>query len=120
MGTFLFFIIFFFLATQITPDPETPQFYPDGDNYQEFGSALSDNFASETDSQQVVHLVWGIEGIDRDGTDPTDWEDIGEVVYSEDVPDLILTADEQQYLVQVCDDLLCVYSEYSCRYCCSK
>merc|ERR1719295_2528717 len=29
MVTALFFMIFFFLATQIEPDPETPQFYPD-------------------------------------------------------------------------------------------
>lgn len=48
MVTALFFLIFFFLATQITPDPDPPQFYPDGNNYQEYGSALTDNFASES------------------------------------------------------------------------
>ena len=104
------------MATQIEPDPETPQFYPDGNNYQEYGDALSDNFASATDQQQNVFLVWGIDGIDRTGTNPEDGDDIGEVVYSDYAPNFSLSTAEQLYIAQISDDLLCVYNTYNCRY----
>merc|ERR1719204_3053342 len=116
MASFLFFLIFSFLATQLEPDPETPQIYPNGNNYQEYSDAVSDNFASSTDTQQVIHISWGINGIDRDGTDPTDSEDTGTVIYSDNIPRFAFSTDEQQYIAQLCDDLLCLHGDYICRY----
>lgn len=95
-------------------DPNLPQVFPNGNNYQEFRDALTDNFASETGLQLTANIVWGIDGIDRDGTDPTDGADIGSVIYADEMT--FYHPDEQQYIASVCDDLLCVYSDYSCRY----
>merc|ERR1719334_1911470 len=113
-ASLVFFLVFFYLSAQLEADPEAPQFFPDGDNYNEFPKALSDNFASQTQQQLTAEIVWGIDGIDRDGTDETITEDIGRVIYSESVS--FFSGDEQQYICQFCDDLLCLYSDYACRY----
>ena len=115
MATLVFFLVFFMLTSQLEADPEIPQFFPAGNNYNEYGAALTDNFASETGLQLTARVVWGLEGIDREGTDPTLFDEIGEPIYSEEGVSF-LTADEQRYIAQFCDDLLCVYSDYSCRY----
>ena len=112
--TFAFIFVFVYLAFQLEPDPDTPQFFPDGDNYQEFAGALSDNFASENAYQFSTQIVWGIDGIDRTGTDETVPDDIGKVIYSKNIS--FWEPDEQTYIAQFCDDLLCQYSPYACRY----
>ena len=88
--------------------------FPNGNNYQEFRGAITENFASETGLQLTALIVWGIDGIDRDGTEPTDIDDIGKPVYADNIS--FYRPEEQQYIASVCDDLLCVYSDYSCRY----
>eukprot|EP01084_Bolivina_argentea_P002491 4595_1 len=113
-GSFVFFLIFFYLAVKLEADPEIPQFYPNGNNYQEFGNELSSNFASQTFYQLSPQIVWGIEGIDRSGTDDTIPLDIGTVIYANNIS--FIQPEEQLYLAQFCDDLLCVYSEHNCRY----
>eukprot|EP00485_Elphidium_margaritaceum_P005399 CAMPEP_0202709734 /NCGR_PEP_ID=MMETSP1385-20130828/21819_1 /ASSEMBLY_ACC=CAM_ASM_000861 /TAXON_ID=933848 /ORGANISM="Elphidium margaritaceum" /LENGTH=1152 /DNA_ID=CAMNT_0049369073 /DNA_START=42 /DNA_END=3500 /DNA_ORIENTATION=+ len=113
--TVILFLIFFFFAARLEPDPNPPAFFPEGDNYAEFGNALGDNYAGESARQLRAEIVWGIEGIDRSGTDPTVNEDIGQPVYS-DVGVSFTAADEQRYIASFCDDLLCLYSDYDCRY----
>eukprot|EP01083_Nonionella_stella_P133253 405052_1 len=112
--TLVIFLVFAAFAMTIEADPKPPQMYQDGDNYQEFKTVLSDNFASETGRQLSVEIVWGIEGIDRTDTDETLNDDIGEVIYASNLS--IASAEEQQYIAQICDDLLCLYSDYDCRY----
>jgi len=112
--TFWFFLVFFSLALRLAPDPDVPQFFPDGNSYQEFNGAISDNFASENLYQMTGEIVWGIDTIDRKGTDDTLVDDIGEVVYAENVS--FYRPREQEYIAQFCDDLLCQYSDYECRY----
>ncbi len=90
--------------------------YPDGNNYQEFRTALTTNFASETGKKLTVDIVFGIDGIDRSGTEETVGDDIGKVIYSA-TNISFHRPEEQQYIASLCDDLLCVYSdEYNCRY----
>ena len=112
--TFVFFLIFGYLAAQLEPDPEVPQFLPSGNNYAEFDSTLADNYAGQNAYQLTGEIVWGINGIDRDGTDYTLIDDIGDAIYSGNVS--FFSAKEQEYLASFCDDLLCLYSDYDCRY----
>eukprot|EP01083_Nonionella_stella_P067628 179021_1 len=112
--TLAIFLIFFAFAVRIEADPEPPQFYPRGNNYQEYLGALTDNFQSATGLKLSVNIVWGIEGIDRSGTDLTIPDDIGQVLYASNLS--IESPEEQQYIAQFCDDLLCLHSDYNCRY----
>ena len=65
------------MATQLRPDPNLPQFLPNGNNYNEFGNDLQNYFARSDNPQQVnLRLVFGLKGIDRKGTDPTVQEDM--------------------------------------------
>ena len=112
--TLIFFIIFGYMAAQLEPDPNPPQFFPDGNNYFEFDSQLANNYAGQNAYQLTGEIVWGINGIDRDGVDYTLVDDLGQAIYSGNVS--IVTPEEQEYLAQFCDDLLCQYSDYECRY----
>ena len=114
VATLGFLLVFFYLAAQLEPDPELPQFFPEGDNYEDFSEVLSDNFASENAYQFTTQILWGIDGIDRSGTDETINDDIGNVIYSKNIS--FKQPSEQIYIAQFCDDLLCQYSSYNCRY----
>eukprot|EP01083_Nonionella_stella_P145858 457967_1 len=110
----LVFIVFGYFASQLEPDPELPQIFPAGNNYQEFREDLTSNFVSQNGLQIENFIVFGLRGIDRSGTDATLSDDIGTPIYDEDFS--MTWADDQQYIAQMCDDLLCGYSDYDCRY----
>eukprot|EP01083_Nonionella_stella_P209687 759858_1 len=110
----ILFLVFFYFAAQLEADPDIPQFFPNGNNYQDFGSALTTSFASETGLQLTVDIMFGIDGIDRSGTEATVGDDIGNVIYSKNIS--FNQPQEQRYIASLCDDLLCVYSDYNCRY----
>ena len=88
--------------------------FPDGNNYQEFTKDLSSNFATSNAFQVTNYLTFGIEGIDRTGTDPTVPNDIGKPIWSNNFS--FSRPEEQLYIAQLCDDLLCGYKDYNCRY----
>eukprot|EP01084_Bolivina_argentea_P002492 4596_1 len=108
-------LTFGYFASQLEPDPELPQVFPLGSNYHEYRADLSSNFAQENAFQVRNNLIFGLKGIDRKGTDATDNDDIGSPIYDNNIS--FADADEQLYIAQICDDLLCGYKEsYDCRY----
>ena len=75
------FLVFFFFATQLRPDPDPPQLFPSYDPYQRYGDIITDNFASDSSFQLTNQIVFGLKGIDRSGTDETVPDDFGDPKY---------------------------------------
>eukprot|EP01084_Bolivina_argentea_P186455 321390_1 len=108
-------LLFGYFASGLEPDPDVPQIFPSGNNYQEYRSDLSSHFATENAFQVTNYIIFGLQGIDRTGTDATLNDDIGIPIYDNNIS--FALADEQQYIAQICDDLLCGFNtDYDCRY----
>lgn len=94
-------VVFGSFATQLRPASETFTYWPADHRFNQYFD-LRDTFAAEAATVVPLRLVWGIDSIDRTGTDETDINDVGEVVYDEEFN----AADPatQEFLASVCDE----------------
>jgi len=74
-------------ATQLSPSTATEQFLPESHPLQRFITVLNEHYSSSVDSDAVdpliVTSIFGIEGIDRDGTNRFNATDLGVPVYAD-------------------------------------
>lgn len=104
-----------YFAAQLEPDAEAPQMFPDDNNYQKFGDDQKAYFGSAANQLIDNEIVFGIKGIDRDGTDYTVPDDYGKVIFDGNFS--FMSPAEQLYLAQICDDLVCGFTDnIDCRY----
>ena len=105
---FLLSSIFLGFATQFTepksPEPANPYWPPEHKTSRRTEIDINALRNSSSDAGIQIRIVFGIDTIDRTGTDPTDDDDLGTTVYVKGF-DLTATA-SQQYMVDVCTKIL--------------
>lgn len=123
---FVVVVIFGVLASQIQPDPDPPQLFPEGNNvrssprwphsrlialtpvcfqYVEYMPTLAEEFSGGNNPSRVTaEIVFGIDSLDRTGTVPTDATDYGKVVWDEG---FLRGSEEaaQEWTVSFCSDM---------------
>eukprot|EP00494_Astrolonche_serrata_P024814 UN25074 len=106
------FCLFLYNAAQLKPDPDPPNIYPSGYNYGVFWDKYSENFKRQAgDNNVIAWTTFGLirNGIDRDGTDPTDVEDLGDPTYSfEKYPDHdfdFWNEESMEFITAICEDM---------------
>lgn len=79
--------------------------FPPGDNYMEFPTVKLDNFAGNAQSPRAItaYLTFGIQDLDRAGTDATIATQRGSVVWDADIS--VFSPAAQQFQVDLCADL---------------
>eukprot|EP00494_Astrolonche_serrata_P002633 UN02639 len=100
------FCVFLWTASQLEPDPDPPNIYPDGYNYGVFWDRYTDHFKRQTGDNTVIAWVqFGLvpDGIDRDGTDPTDLDDLGKPTYDDEFD--FFSEDAMEFISAMCEDM---------------
>jgi len=104
IGFFIMQSIFLSYMARLEPDPNEPGILPESDPVQKFNTIFTQYFTRFVDPFKITnHIVIGIDGIDRSGTDETVPEDLGKAIYA-DVS--FNSVEEQQFLEQLCSDAL--------------
>mmetsp|Transcript_17976 Transcript_17976/g.20409 ORF Transcript_17976/g.20409 Transcript_17976/m.20409 type:complete len:952 (+) Transcript_17976:4057-6912(+) len=106
IGLFLvWFILTIVLTTQISPPSEQEQWVDEDHELRETTEKMDENFSkNEDDGAQIIHVVWGVDGVDTDAIDDRwDPEDTGEIEWDSKF-DMSAPA-AQQSMWQFCQDL---------------
>lgn len=98
-------IFYLAFAVQVEPDPNPPELFPSGNNYVEYQPTLASHFSGSNNPYRVTaRLVFGIDSLDRTGTDPTDQLDRGVVSFDEDFMTPGSFGESADWLLQLCNN----------------
>mmetsp|Transcript_26054 Transcript_26054/g.29829 ORF Transcript_26054/g.29829 Transcript_26054/m.29829 type:complete len:983 (+) Transcript_26054:77-3025(+) len=103
-----FFVVWLILAivftAQLSPPSEAEQFIPEDHELRETTEAMDKNFSKgENDGAQITLIIWGLDGVSRDGVDRWDPKDRGELEWDNSFD--MSPPENQQKMSEFCDYL---------------
>lgn len=105
-GIFIFFALLLipviYFDAQAEEATSADEFFPEDHPFQRIFSAINSEFsASSEDRNAVAMIVWGVEGVDRDGVSPlVDPSNLGSVIWDEE---FAWTPAMQTHVVDTCE-----------------